>query len=112
RVSEARPPLRRPQRGQPQWRPQDRGRKPGSGPALVMKRVLTALVLIPSITWVVLWSEWWIFLAVLALVACLCYREYDEIAGGYGFGKPGVVGYGAGLCMLLWWDATWMLLVA
>jgi len=77
-----------------------------------MKRVLTALVLIPCVTWVVLWSDWWIFLAVLSLVACLCYREYDEIAGGYGYGRPGIVGYGAGLCLLVWWDATWPLIVA
>src|SRR5437016_13143925 len=76
-----------------------------------MKRVLTALALIPLVTWVVLWADWWIFLAVLALVACLCYREYNEIAGGYGFGKPGIVGYGAGLCLLVWWDATWLLIV-
>jgi phosphatidate cytidylyltransferase len=76
-----------------------------------MKRVLTALVLIPLVIWVVLWSNPWIFLAVLATVACLCYREYNDVAGGYGFGKPGIVGYGAGLCLLAWWGATWLLLV-
>ena len=76
-----------------------------------MKRVLTALVLIPLVVWVVLWSDPWIFLGVLALVSCLCYREYDVIAGGYGFGRPGIVGYGAGLCMLAPWDFTWLLLV-
>jgi phosphatidate cytidylyltransferase len=76
-----------------------------------MKRVLTALALIPLVTWVVLWAEWWIFLAVLAAVACLCYREYDEIAGSYGFGKPGIVGYGAGLFLLAWTDASWLVMV-
>src|SRR5437773_10337274 len=73
-----------------------------------MKRVLTALVLIPLVAWVVLAADPWIFLAVLATVACLCYREYDEIAGGYGFGRPGIVGYGAGLCLLMWWDVAWL----
>ncbi|HTP36188.1 MAG TPA: phosphatidate cytidylyltransferase [Candidatus Acidoferrales bacterium] len=77
-----------------------------------MKRVLTALVLIPVVTWVVLWANLWIFLAVLCTVACLCYREFDDIAGGYGFGKPGVVGYGAGLCLLIWWNAGWIIVVA
>jgi phosphatidate cytidylyltransferase len=76
-----------------------------------MKRVLTALALIPIVTWVVIWSDWRIFLAVLSLVACLCYHEYDEIAAGYGFGRPGIVGYGAGLAMLAWWDATWLMQV-
>src|ERR1041385_4401561 len=75
-----------------------------------MKRVLTALALIPTVTWVVLWANWWIFFAVLVLVACLCYREYDVIAGGYGFGRPGIVGYGAGLCVLAAWDVTWLVL--
>jgi phosphatidate cytidylyltransferase len=76
-----------------------------------MRRVLTALVLIPLVTWVVLWADWWIFLAVLAAVACLCYREYDQIAAGYGFGRPGIVGYGAGLCLLVWRDVTWLVIV-
>jgi phosphatidate cytidylyltransferase len=67
-----------------------------------MKRVLTALVLIPAVGWVALRADFWIFLAVLATVACLCYREYNDIAAGYGFGAPGVVGYGAGLIILFW----------
>ena len=54
-----------------------------------MKRVLTALALIPIVGWVVLWADSWIFLAVLVTVACLCYREYNDIAAGYGFGAPG-----------------------
>src|SRR4051812_41248188 len=76
-----------------------------------MKRVLTALALIPLFVWVVVFADPWIFLGVLALVACLCYREYDVIAGGFGFGRPGILGYGAGLCLLVWWDMPWVLLV-
>ena len=49
-----------------------------------MKRVLTALALIPAVAWVVLRADQWIFLAVLVTVAFLCYREYDDIAAGYG----------------------------
>lgn len=80
-----------------------------------MKRALTALALIPLVTWLVLWANSWIFLAVLAAVACLCYREYNQIAAAYGFGAPGVAGYGAGLLLLLWnetWAPTWFLIVA
>ncbi len=76
-----------------------------------MKRVLTALALIPIVIWVVLGADPWIFLAVLAIVACLCYREYNDIAAGYGFGAPGVAGYGAGLLLLVWWDVPWPALV-
>ncbi|MGD0773674.1 MAG: phosphatidate cytidylyltransferase [Candidatus Solibacter sp.] len=76
-----------------------------------MKRVLTALALMPIVVWVVLGANPWIFLAVLAAVACICYREYNEIAAGYGFGAPGIVGYGAGLLLLVWWEVPWGALV-
>ena len=77
-----------------------------------MKRILTALVLIPTIAYVVLAANVWVFLGVLVTVACLCYREYNDIAAGYGFGAPGVVGYGAGLVFLFWWPETvWLVLV-
>lgn len=76
-----------------------------------MKRVLTALALIPIVGWVVLAANPAIFLGVLVVVACLCYREYNDIAAGYGFGAPGVVGYGAGLLLLIWWDVHWLALV-
>src|SRR3954453_15359924 len=72
-----------------------------------MKRVLTALALIPVVAWVVLAANQWIFLGVLGIVACLCYREYNDIAAGYGFGAPGLAGYGAGLLVLIWWDINW-----
>lgn len=65
-----------------------------------MKRVLTALVLIPLIVYVVLWSPWWAVLAVTALVALLCYHEYTGIAAGYQAGPLGPLGYGAGLLIL------------
>jgi len=80
-----------------------------------MKRALTALALIPLVTWVALGANRSIFLAILVTVACLCYREYNQIAAGYGFGAPGVAGYGAGLLLLLWnetWAPTWFLIVA
>jgi phosphatidate cytidylyltransferase len=77
-----------------------------------MRRILTALALIPIAVYVVLWANFWIFLAVLVTVACLCYREYNDIAATYGFGAPGVLGYGAGLALLVWEGQSWMLIVA
>jgi phosphatidate cytidylyltransferase len=77
-----------------------------------MKRVLTALALIPIIVWVVLFAGFWPFAAVLVTVACLCYREYDGIATGFGFGAPGWMGYPLGLALL--WpydDVVWLLIV-
>jgi len=76
-----------------------------------MKRILTAAALIPMVVYVVLWANFWVFLGVLVTVACLCYREYSHIAAGYGFGAPGLAGYGAGLLLLLWWNETWLLIV-
>jgi phosphatidate cytidylyltransferase len=80
-----------------------------------MKRILTALALIPIVVYVVLWANFWAFLAVLVTVAFLCYREFDGIAQAYGFGAPGPIGYGAGLLLLVWWQETrlpiWLLAV-
>ena len=77
-------------------------RDPDRSPALLMKRILTAAALIPVAVYAVFWADPWVFLAVLATVACLCYREYDGIAAGYGFGAPGPLGYAFGVWLLLW----------
>jgi phosphatidate cytidylyltransferase len=77
-----------------------------------MKRILTALALIPVIAWVVVFAGFWPFLAVLTAVAFLCYSEYDTIAARYGFGAPGWIGYALGLLVLLRDDdAAWLLIV-
>jgi phosphatidate cytidylyltransferase len=70
-----------------------------------MKRVLTALVLFPLITWVVLWSPQWTVLGVTAVVALLCFYEYSGIAAAY-VSEPRTsvrhpLGYGAGLLILV-----------
>jgi phosphatidate cytidylyltransferase len=66
-----------------------------------MKRVLTALVLFPLVTYVVLWSPRWSVLAVTTAVALLCFYEYSGIASAYQAGKLGPLGYGAGLLILV-----------
>lgn len=77
-----------------------------------MKRILTALALIPIIVWVVIFAGFWPFAAVLVTVACLCYGEYDGIAAGLGFGAPGWIGYPLGLAILLLQvDAIWLAIV-
>jgi phosphatidate cytidylyltransferase len=72
-----------------------------------MKRILTALALIPIVVYTVLWADYYVFLAVLSVIALLCYREFDVVAAGYGFGAPGLVGYGAGLLLLVWQGESW-----
>jgi phosphatidate cytidylyltransferase len=76
-----------------------------------MKRVLTALALIPIVVYVVLWANLWVFLAVLFSVAFLCYREYDAIAAAYGFGAPGIGGAAAGYLLFAWRGDAWLYLV-
>jgi phosphatidate cytidylyltransferase len=76
-----------------------------------MKRVLTALALIPIVVWVVLWANVWVFLAVLFAVAFLCWREYDSIAAAYGFGAPGIAGAAAGYLLFAWHGDAWLYLV-
>jgi len=76
-----------------------------------MKRILTAAALIPIVVYVVLWANFWAFLAVLVTVAFLCYREFNDVAAAYGFGAPGPLGYGAGVLLLAWPQETWLLVV-
>lgn len=66
-----------------------------------MKRILTALVLLPLVLYVVLAGPLWSFFAVLIAVALICYHEYTGIARAYGFGELGPLGYAAGLWLLL-----------
>lgn len=66
-----------------------------------MKRILTALVLIPIFCYVVLWAPQWAFLAVVAVVAVLCFYEFANLAAKYKIPKPGIFGYVAGLLILV-----------
>ena len=75
-----------------------------------MKRLLTAIVLIPVFVYVVIWADWRIFLGVLMAVALLCYHEYAAIAAAYGFGRLNLMGYGAGILLLVWQAKTWPLI--
>ncbi len=71
-----------------------------------MKRVLTALLLIPIFLVIILWAPQeaparWLFPAVAAIVAILCFREYANIVALHHIAKPGIFGYVAGLLVLL-----------
>jgi phosphatidate cytidylyltransferase len=77
-----------------------------------MKRILTAAAMIPVVVYVALWAPLWAFLAVITVVAFLCYHEYDSIASNYGFGVPGPLGYLAGLAIFLWQGDAWLVMTA
>lgn len=65
-----------------------------------MKRVLTALVLIPLALAAVLWAPPALVFCVVALVAGLCFLEYRAIVAAYGYPAPGLWTLAAGLTVL------------
>lgn len=67
-----------------------------------MKRVVTALVLIPFFLYIVLWAPVWAFLVTVAAVAALCFVEYSDLAALHGIEKPGWIGYLLGFLVLFW----------
>jgi phosphatidate cytidylyltransferase len=79
-----------------------------------MKRIVTALVLIPFFIYIVLWAPQWAFLVTVSAVAVLCFREYADLVARHGIVKPNVFGYAAGLLVLLLpgKDVTLFVLVA
>jgi phosphatidate cytidylyltransferase len=66
-----------------------------------MKRIVSALVLIPIVVWVVLFSPQWAFLAALALVGLAAFHEFDGIAAAQGLAPAGILGMMCGLVFLL-----------
>ncbi|MBN8733497.1 MAG: phosphatidate cytidylyltransferase [Acidobacteria bacterium] len=66
-----------------------------------MKRVLTTLVLVPTVIWICLWSPQLVLLAATSIVASLCFREFRRFAAAHSMAVPGPLGYAAGLIILL-----------
>ncbi|MEO7653012.1 MAG: phosphatidate cytidylyltransferase [Bryobacteraceae bacterium] len=65
-----------------------------------MKRVLTALALIPAVLYAVLTAPWWAVLILVAAAAALCYREFAAMAQAFGVVRQGPFGLAAGLVLL------------
>jgi phosphatidate cytidylyltransferase len=79
-----------------------------------MKRVLTALLLIPFFGYLILWAHPYAFLAAVTAVAILCFREYADLAALHEIPKSGLFGYAAGVLLLLLpqADAAFLVLIA
>ena len=66
-----------------------------------MKRLATALVLIPVLAWLVLAAPQWALDAALALIGLLAFFEYDRIVAEHRIKPAGPVGMAAGIALLL-----------
>jgi len=65
-----------------------------------MKRIATAVVLLPLIIWIVLWAPVWAFDALLVAVGLIAFYEFDQIAAAQGIVRAGIPGMAAGLALL------------
>jgi phosphatidate cytidylyltransferase len=65
-----------------------------------MKRVATALILLPIFGYLILWSPDWAFWTAVAAVAVLCFREFAALVALHEIQPPGLFGYAAGLLAL------------
>ena len=65
-----------------------------------MKRLLTALLLIPAVSWIILWGPSLLFKIAIAAVACLCWVEFAEIASKFEAKVPIWIGIIPGLGLL------------
>jgi phosphatidate cytidylyltransferase len=75
-----------------------------------MKRVLTALILLPIAIYSIFFAPLQVFVAVIVIVAGLCYFEYVGIAQAQGITGPLWIGYPIGLLVLF--NAPYALLLA
>src|SRR5947209_791377 len=66
-----------------------------------MKRVATALFLIPLFVYIVLWSPRWAFISAVCAVGLLCFHEYGDLVNLHNIPPPGMFGYAAGVLLLL-----------
>jgi phosphatidate cytidylyltransferase len=72
-------------------------------------RVLTALVLIPPVLYLILWSPQWLFMAALLAVVLRAAFEYFELSRAAGVAGSPWAGYVCCvvLCLAQWADGAW-----
>jgi len=76
-----------------------------------MKRIITALILLPIVVWVVLAGPSWTLLLLMAAVGLIAFHEFDTIAGAQGIAKSGYPGMAAGLILLFAPEPGWVAIV-
>jgi phosphatidate cytidylyltransferase len=65
-----------------------------------MKRLLTALVLLPAIIYLVLWAPRILFIAALFVIGGFAFREFAALADAHGFSINPWIGAAVGLAIL------------
>ncbi len=65
----------------------------------MLKRTLTALLLIPPVVYLIGWSPNWVFLLAVAVAVVLALREYFMLCRTMGFKVFSSIGYGAGVAL-------------
>ncbi|MBV9081313.1 MAG: phosphatidate cytidylyltransferase [Acidobacteriaceae bacterium] len=79
-----------------------------------MSRILTALILIPVFVYLIVAAPVWLFLAAVAIVGVLMFREFSSLVRFHQIPEPGIFGYAAGLSLLFLpgWNAPFVVIVA
>ena len=65
----------------------------------MLKRTLTALLLIPPVVYLIGWSPKWLFVLAVAVAIVLALREYFALCRAMGFKVFSWIGYGAGVAL-------------
>ena len=76
-----------------------------------MKRILTALILIPSVIYVIFYGPSLLFQAVVLAVAFACFHEFASIASAQKIPVNIWLGHAAGIALLFIPHSEWLLLV-
>ncbi len=71
----------------------------------MLKRTLTALLLIPPVVYLIGWSPKWLFVLAVAVAVVLALREYFALCRAMGFKVFSWIGYGRASC------CAWRLLI-
>ncbi|MBC8166929.1 MAG: phosphatidate cytidylyltransferase [Bryobacteraceae bacterium] len=77
-----------------------------------MKRVATSIVLALFALYAIFLAPQWLFIAIVVLIACLCYNEYASIASASGVQGALYLGYAAGLIAMARLDTLPLLALA
>lgn len=72
-----------------------------------MKRVLTAAWLVPFGTYSIFFAPRWLFVAVVCLLAVLCFREYARMVENQGLLSFSLIGFVVGVALLTLPETGW-----
>ena len=67
----------------------------------MLKRTLTALLLIPPVVYLIGWSPKWLFVLAVSFAIVLALREYFGLCAAMGFKAFSWIGFGAGILLCL-----------